>query len=134
MSAVSTVGACNLFIYGHTAFNTNVLMHRREFMQQNYNLFMCSFLDLAEFSSAELRTLLREFEQNCSTLSETLIKELRFKDELLREKQARDDFISLLLSISRKQTHKEAAKPSRRKRILSHMLGNVENSDNKVMP
>eukprot|EP00112_Aurelia_sp_Birch-Aquarium-sp1_P000839 Seg1080.2 transcript_id=Seg1080.2/GoldUCD/mRNA.D3Y31 product="Fasciculation and elongation protein zeta-2" protein_id=Seg1080.2/GoldUCD/D3Y31 len=89
--------------------------------------------DLTEFSLADLRTLAQEVELNCSTLSETLIKELRFKDELLREKQARDDFISLLLAISRKQTYKETAKPSRRKRILSHMLGNVENNDSKFL-
>ena len=101
-------------------------------MQPNSNLCTFSFLDLADFSLAELQTLAREVEQNCSTLSETLIKELRFKDELLREKQVRDDFISLLLEISRKQTYKETAKPSRRKRILSHVLGNVENVDRKV--
>ncbi len=86
----------------------------------------------AEFTFDELESLLHELQNSCNRLSETLVKQLREKDELLREKQVRDDFISSLLTVSRKQKQQELSQTSKRKRILSHVLGHVETQENKV--
>ncbi len=86
----------------------------------------------AEFSVSELQTLKHEFQQSSNALSETLVRQLREKDELLREKQVRDDFISSLLAVSRKQKQQEVSQTSKRKKILSHVFGHVEPTENKV--
>ncbi|XP_065068879.1 uncharacterized protein LOC135694116 [Rhopilema esculentum] len=85
------------------------------------------------FSLEELQTLAGEIRLARNTLSESLVKELKLKDELCRERERRDNFISLLLVISRKQKSQEVSQANRRQRILFHVTSNADNSDNKFL-
>eukprot|EP00794_Sanderia_malayensis_P020004 gene20004-21965_t len=117
---------CNPFI--NKANNGILEKWRRIQGVRNFNEIM-----RADFSVAELKSLLAELQQSCKKLSESLVQELRDKDELLRERHVRDDFISNMLAVSRKQKQQEFCQTSKRKKILSHVFGHVETPEHKLL-
>lgn len=58
---------------------------------------------LKTFSTVQLNELLIELERMIQEFSETLIQELAFRDELDFEKELKNNFISLLLSVQNKR-------------------------------
>jgi hypothetical protein len=59
--------------------------------------------DLSKFDLYELNDLIEQIETNNKILSDTLVKELDLRDELEFEKETKNTFISLLMSIQEKK-------------------------------
>jgi hypothetical protein len=67
-------------------------------------VWICSS-ELENLSQRELNDLYTEMEMEIRDLSESLIAELALRDELEYEKELKNQFISLLLSIQNKKRH-----------------------------
>lgn len=64
--------------------------------------------DLTKFNVYELNDLIDQIEANTKVLSDTLVQELASRDELEFEKETKNTFISLLMSIQEKRRHLNA--------------------------
>ena len=67
-------------------------------------------VDLKNLSSSALNELFEELEVTIKEYSETLIHQLALRDELEYEKELKNQFISLLLSIQKKRRETQADK------------------------
>nr|KAG5699747.1 hypothetical protein BaRGS_014163 [Batillaria attramentaria] len=72
--------------------------------------------ELKTMSCAQLHELLAEYERSIKELSELLVTELALRDELDYDKELKNSFISLLLSIQKKRRETNADRKKKRTR------------------
>lgn len=85
-----------------------------------------SILFLAELkimSCAQLHELLAEYERSIKELSELLVTELALRDELEYDKELKNSFISLLLSIQKKRRETNADRKKKKTRSTHNIAG-----------
>lgn len=80
--------------------NTNTISVDATQIQLDHNLmFIPSKQDLIKLNTFELNELIEQIESHTKELSDTLVQEFALRDELEFEKETRNTFISLLMSI-----------------------------------
>lgn len=77
---------------------------------------MLFFSELKGMSCVQLHELLAEYERNIKELSELLVTELAVRDELDFDKELKNSFISLLLSIQKKRRETNTDRKKKRTR------------------
>ncbi|XP_076441692.1 fasciculation and elongation protein zeta-2-like [Babylonia areolata] len=81
--------------------------------------------ELKDMTCAELHELLAEYEGSIKELSELLVTELALRDELDYDKELKNSFISLLLSIQKKRRDTNADRKKKQKNRPSDLPGGV---------
>lgn len=81
---------------------------------------------MKQMSSKELNEVLAEYELTIKEFSETLVHELALRDELEYDKELKNQFISLLLTIQKRRRESNADK--KKKKVKSSNNNNNNNS------
>lgn len=72
---------------------------------------------MKSMSTAALNELLAQFELTIKELSETLVTELALRDELEYDKELKNQFISLLLTLQKKRRENNVDKKKKRVKV-----------------
>ncbi|XP_041352386.1 fasciculation and elongation protein zeta-2-like [Gigantopelta aegis] len=83
--------------------------------------------ELKEMSTAQLHEVLAEYELTIKELNETLVLELALRDEREYDKELKNQFISLLLTIQKKRREGNVDKKKKKSKPLNHMNMNNNN-------
>ncbi|ESO83007.1 hypothetical protein LOTGIDRAFT_197828 [Lottia gigantea] len=79
---------------------------------------------MKDMSSSEINEVLNEYEMTIKELSGMLVHELALRDELEYDKELKNQFISLLLTIQKKRRDNNVDKKKRKSKTVSHNNNN----------
>ncbi|KAK6181374.1 hypothetical protein SNE40_009238 [Patella caerulea] len=99
-------------------------LHYAEFKENLAKLPQYSEAEMKDMTSSQINEVLTEYELTIKELSGILVHELALRDELEYDKELKNQFISLLLTIQKKRRDNNVDKKKRRSKTFSNNNNN----------